>query len=378
MTLLDLVSRHATLRKVAATDGGEWAGPCPWCGGQDRFRVWPYAARPRYWCRHCEKKGDAIQYLRDWDGLSYREACERLNIPLAESSRIQRPPQPPPLATAPNPAWQMKAQAFCEACDYTLWTPTGAKALAYLRRRGLTNETIRAARLGYHAVERWEPPEGWGLPGGHKRIHLLQGIVFPWCVGPELWRVMFRREGEDVSKDERYKAIAGGGNTLYRVDTLRPNAPAMVVEGPLDALSIAQEAGDLIAVVAGGTTGGRRDRWIGRLALSSVVLLGFDADEPGEEAAAWWLKALGNRAKRWRPYWDDPNAMLQAGVDLRTWVREGIGMEPQWWRELAGWPEDRRQLWDERACITEADGDLPRDEAERQAFATVGGTEWIP
>ena len=113
---------------------------------------------------------------------------------------------------------------------------------------------------------------------------------------------------------------------------------------------------------------GRVERWIRQLALSSKVLLMFDADEGGEKAAAWWLKVLGLRAKRWRPYWDDPNAMLQDRADLRTWVREGLGTNPKWWRELARWPEDRRELWAERAAIMEVEGGLSRDGAEREAF----------
>jgi DNA primase len=163
-----------------------------------------------------------------------------------------------------------------------------------------------------------------------------------------------------VAKEQRYVAVSGGRNTLYRVDTLRPHTPAMIammMKGYLDALAITQQAGDLIAVVAAGTTtGGRLERWIGRLALASRVLVAFDADKAGEQAAAWWLMALSTRAKRWRPYWDDANAMLQDGVDLRTWVREGFGTEPQWWREVAAWPEERRKPWAERAAIMEMDG----------------------
>jgi hypothetical protein len=192
--------------------------------------------------------------------------------------------------------------------------------------------------------------------------------VFPWYVGSELWRVLFRREGDDIPKDERYRPIAGGGNTLYQVDTLRPNAPAMVVEGVLDALAVLQEAGDLIAVVAAGTTSGRLERWIGRLDLASPVLIALDVDHAGDTASEWWLKALGSQAKRWRPFWDDPAAMRQDGADLRTWVREGLGMSPKWWRELAQWSVDQRELWDERAAIMEVEGGLSRDEAEREAF----------
>ena len=39
--LLALIGRDVQLRRVASTNGGEWAGPCPFCGGHDRFRVWP-------------------------------------------------------------------------------------------------------------------------------------------------------------------------------------------------------------------------------------------------------------------------------------------------------------------------------------------------
>jgi hypothetical protein len=75
-----------------------------------------------------------------------------------------------------------------------------------------------------------------------------------------------------------------------------------MVECCLDALAVVQEAGDLVAVVAAGsTTGGRLERWIGRLSLASLVLIGFNADEGGDTAAAWWLRALRERGKRWRP-----------------------------------------------------------------------------
>jgi DNA primase len=372
MHLLDLLSRDTSLRKVARTQGGEFAGPCPWCGGRDRFRVWPYGGRPRYWCRRCGRQGDAIQYLRDRERLTFRQACEHLGKPLPERSGQRSTLRPPPLAVPPNLTWQARARDFIEACERALWTPAGAQARAYLHRRRLTDETIRAARLGYHIAERWERPASWGLPADHKKVHLLPGIVFPWLVGSEVWKITFRRGSTDVPKDQRYRPLAGGSPTLYHINTLHPNVPAMLVEGELDALSILQEAGDLIAVVAtGSTAGGRLERCIGRLALCSKVLVSFDADEAGEEASTWWLKALAPQSKRWRPFWDDPNALLQAGVDLRAWVQEGLGDGPRWWREVAGWPEPRREQWAERAAIMEVNAGLGRDEAEQEAFALL-------
>jgi hypothetical protein len=228
-------------------------------------------------------------------------------------------------------------------------------------------------------VETWDKPQTWGLAGDQRPIWLPTGIVFPWCVGSELWRINIRRVGDNIVDARRYAVVSGSRNTLYGLGTIKPNAPAMIVEGVLDALSVLQEAGDLVGVVAtGSTTGGRLERWIGRLSLASTVLVSLDADEAGEQASAWWLKALGSRAKRWRPYWDDPNAMLQAGVDLRMWVREGVGDGPPWWREVARWSEARRDAWAERGAILEVEGGLMRDEAERQAFALIVQGEWSP
>ncbi len=50
--LLALTERYTTLSRVAASGGGEYAGPCPLCpggGGRDRFRVQPQ--RRRWLCR---------------------------------------------------------------------------------------------------------------------------------------------------------------------------------------------------------------------------------------------------------------------------------------------------------------------------------------
>jgi hypothetical protein len=43
-------------------------------------------------------------------------------------------------------------------------------------------------------------------------------------------------------------------------------------------------------------------------------------------------------------------------------------VRPHWQEQLTGWPQEWRELWDERASIMEYDGNLVRDDAERQAF----------
>lgn len=57
-------------------------------------------------------------------------------------------------------------------------------------------------------------------------------------------------------------------------------------------------------------------RWQAALAACQPVLLGFDADAGGAEAASYWQSVLGNQARIWLPYQDDPAAMLAGGGEL--------------------------------------------------------------
>ncbi len=41
----------------------EYHGPCPHCGGSDRFIVWP-GPTGRFWCRRCGCRGDVIDAYR--------------------------------------------------------------------------------------------------------------------------------------------------------------------------------------------------------------------------------------------------------------------------------------------------------------------------
>ena len=99
MNVLDLLRRHGIEpKRIATTHGGEYSSACPGCGGSDRFRVWPEenpekAAAGSYWCRRCEKRGDAIQFLRDFDGLSFREACARLGMVVPDSRALSPRPR---------------------------------------------------------------------------------------------------------------------------------------------------------------------------------------------------------------------------------------------------------------------------------------------
>jgi hypothetical protein len=240
---------------------------------------------------------------------------------------IARTIAPPVECNAPDRLWQAQAAKFVKWAQVR----TSETALEYLKVRGLTTQTVIAAHLGYNPMGRWSERANWGLEadGENTRMWIPQGIVIPWYVGGELWKLQVRKDATRSKDDERYKTLPGSANALYNVDSLRDNEPAMLVEGPFDALAVQQVAGDVVGVAACGTSGARRAKWYSMLALCSPVLVSLDADPAGDSASQVWSDILQD-GKRHRPFYADPSQMLQDGADVRGWVLAGLGRtEPE-------------------------------------------------
>lgn len=62
--ILELLPAEYRVRPSARTSGGEYHGPCPLCGGKDRFMAWPEhpTKGPTAYCRQCAKSGDALAW----------------------------------------------------------------------------------------------------------------------------------------------------------------------------------------------------------------------------------------------------------------------------------------------------------------------------
>lgn len=324
--LLALVEQDGFRALARSTSrGGQYNGPCPWCGGRDRFRVQPHHGSYGWFaCNVCGRKGSAVDYLMLKRGLSKREALLMVGWQPADGAelRLSLPAsalEARPAWDEPSECWQEAAWDFARACRDTLWSPAGRAALDYLRGRGFSDATIRAAMLGYHAREEYGPASVWGQS---RPLKLWQGVVIPWTVirTRQLWRLTIRDErvSEGVG---RYRQVAGGSNGLYLSDTLSLHRPCTVLtEGEFDALAVAQVCGREVAVVASGTTqGGHTPRWLSLLSRQERVLVAFDGEEKGDLAANWWLSRLPN-AQRLRPWSKDANVMLSAGLDLAAWI----------------------------------------------------------
>jgi Toprim domain/Zinc-binding domain of primase-helicase len=107
-----------TLKKIGPH---ELSGPCPRCGGTDRFNL--NTSKGTWFCRGCKAKGgDALSILMHARGLDFREAVEDLTGESADDLR----PVPAPIEAKAKPA---KDDAAREAFILRM----AAKAIARMR-----------------------------------------------------------------------------------------------------------------------------------------------------------------------------------------------------------------------------------------------------
>jgi DNA primase len=414
MDILELMSDNdITLKKVATTKGGEWAGPCPFCGGQDRFRVWPDQGQSgRYWCRQCGKTGDPIRFLRDFRQLDFKEACRLLGRkpPVRTDDPQSRLPETSCIIPH-DPLWQEKALAFVDRSERTI--QKYAPIQKWLRNRGLKEQTILGARLGWNPEASYQSRKSWGLlpvvdeRGKPKDFWIPSGLVVPHYQGDKLIKVRIRRfDGEP-----KYLMLVGSKNKPMMFGD---SGPFIIVESDLDGLLIQQEAGDIISAISIGSvqvkpTSDVRDM----LQTASIILVALDTnEEAGVKGARWWTEQFPN-AVRWPVIsGKDPSEAFIAGVNIRTWVQAGLPVqtaikpkspsdttservrpedketEASQGREKPHVPQEIKNtldlqttirlgspLWEEyeeRAAIMEFQGGLTRAEAETMAMAIIG------
>jgi len=350
MNIYDAVSQAGVVvKKVSSTKGGEWAGPCPGCGGRDRFRVWPAAkgGEGSYWCRGCGKGGDVVQFFVDFRGYPYRQAFEaagreqpdnyrparfrRVETPRAEQFEPRR--FEPPVET-----WQLRAQALVDEAHQALLD--SEKGMAWLARRGLDETAVRRFRLGYFAGENgkpqmYRPRTSWGLSeiikdnGRKKMLWIPRGITIPTFKDGRVYQIRIRRPNTDLVTDwdrkTKYYIVPGSGMDVLGVNLDRP--VLVVVESQLDGLMIARQAGSLVGVVALGSSTAKPGSTVFyhlKKAMRILVSLDHDENKAGQRAFAWWKKEFP-QARPWSvPEGKDPGEAYEAGVDIKEWIRMGL------------------------------------------------------
>jgi DNA primase len=340
MNTLDLASKKVELKKVASTHGGEWTGPCPECGGKDRFHVWPYTncEKGSYWCRGCDKSGDNIQFLIDFEGMNFKDACAWLNIHLDQNYHSKPAPTEkrefqPTEHQSPAQLWQEKAGKFISWAQEQL--KNNQQQLDWLAARGINQAAAVAARLGWNPGENgkdlFRARTAWGLPelkkedGRPRMLWLPRGLVIPYCVDGIVQRIRIRRpEGEP-----RYYVVPGSSMATMIIGI--ECRAFVIVESELDAIACAAST-DLAGAVATGTLQGKPDAAAYEILKSSVQILNaLDYGDQGggktaaERAFKWWADNFPDTCDRWPvPQGKDPGEAYAQGTDLGEWIKKGL------------------------------------------------------
>ncbi len=335
--LVAIAERDVELRKVAAD---EYAGPCPKCGGDDRFHV----TGTWWFCRQChEKRGDAIEYVQWRDGMGFVEACEVLGEPYSGRGVAPNAPErrAEPRGTVPSAVWQARARAFVEWAEGELWVDPDA--LAYLYSRGLDDDTIRAAHLGYNPRELFDRDlVRWGVTA-KAAVWLPRGWVIPCEARGVMRYVKVRRHTDDLAQCEawntahpgrrkkpvqKYHAILGSHKrgALYGLDGVEGQSDLILCEGEFNALVLRRELAGAAAVVSVGDAGNvPGSEALAVLATVRRWWLAYDPDKAGRDGRDKIADAYARARSLGWSYDGDINDAYLDGVDLAAWAAPQIG-----------------------------------------------------
>jgi hypothetical protein len=130
--------------------GRELVGPCPVCGGHDRFAV--SIAKQLWNCRGCSKGGDGIGLIRHVEGCSYREA-----VTLLKDDEVRTFTAPVRVQPAVDPQIDERRRIDLAGQVWTQASPLGPEATTYFERRGIDiNAVPERGGLRFHRHCPWE------------------------------------------------------------------------------------------------------------------------------------------------------------------------------------------------------------------------------
>lgn len=217
-SIVEIASQYTTLRKR----GRKWVGLCPFHSEKTPSFTLD-EDKQLYHCFGCGAGGDIFSLLMEKENLNFPEAlrylAERYHVPLPERARIN-----PEVLKLEDKLFKANELALGFFRKNLLHTGEGAKALDYLKKRGLTDETIQKLRIGY-ALNSWNSLLTF-FQGKNPPVTLLEkgGLVVP---GKKAGEYYDRFRGRVIFPifSLTGKLVAFGGRTVVDAEPKYLNSP---------------------------------------------------------------------------------------------------------------------------------------------------------
>ncbi len=370
--VVEFVGQYVALNRK----GREFVGLCPF---HDDTSPSMYVSPTKqiYKCFACGAGGNALQFLMNFEKLSFPEAvrtlADRHAIPLPQDME-QGPATPEGLS-------KNDLAAVCEfAMKYfqtQLKQPAGKAALEYVLGRGISDASIERFGLGF-APDSWDAlikaaarksiGEGQLVAAGLARRrdsgsgcydYFRNRLMFP--IHDTAGRVA-GFGGRALSAEERAKylnspesALFDKSNMLYGLqyarDAIVKTRQAVVVEGYFDVLMPIQCGVENVVATLGTALTDRHVRTLSRFADEAVLI--FDADVAGAAAAERALEVFLAQKLHVRV------ATIPAGKDPCDFALAEGGKALQQLIDTA--PDALQYVWDQRYAAWQAAGGNPAE-----------------
>jgi DNA primase len=291
-------------RVKLARSGRQMKGCCPFHNEKTPSF---YVYEDGYHCFGCGAHGDAIGFVMQTQGAGFMEAVEQL----AAEAGLEVPKPSPEAAEAERRQHDLSAvlQAAQASYQRRLHLPEGRHALAYLRGRGLTDETIDRFGLGWSGEGRGTLIADLARDGITQDQLVETGLMRRDDETGRAYDLFYNRVMFPI-RDRRGRVISFGGRilgdgqpkyvngpetalfskrrNLYALDlareAVRSGAALVVVEGYMDVLALHQAGfGGAVAPLGTALTEEQMEE-LWRLSPSPVLC--FDGDAAGARAAA--------------------------------------------------------------------------------------------
>ncbi len=319
VNIVDVVSQYVQLTQ----SGKNLFGLCPF--HEERTPSFSVSEDKQiFHCFSCGRGGNVFKFLMELENLTFPEAVRKVaelqNIPLDEKYTSGGSQQSQQTNSLASQLIQVHEQAVTLYHHVLMNTKLGQPALEYLKKRGLTDETIEKYQLGFAPGQRLLKPFFKEKKTDFKLLRKSglfsendSGDIYDRFVD----RVMFpirNENGKTVAfsgrllvKDPESPKYLNSPETeifnkrkvLFNLDSarlsIRKNDPAILLEGFMDVIS-ADQAGIHSGIASMGTS--LTDQQVYDISrITSQVVISYDGDTPGQKAIKRAIDSFANNSK---------------------------------------------------------------------------------